>query len=206
MQTTSSTMNERKEMQSKLKRVAIIKENAEVCEDCGLCVDRTQVVLQRGSPTAKVMIVGEAPGEKEDLEGLPFVGRSGQLLDSMLEKLGVDPDLDVYVTNACLCRPLNNRTPTSEEINTCRQYLQAQIAVVQPRVIVAMGKTAAFALGQPEITPWRGQWGLYGGTPVISTYHPSYVLRMDPESKKKVAKAVMLDLRAAIRKAEEDHE
>jgi DNA polymerase len=137
-------------------------------------------VFARGNPNASLCFVGEAPGADEDEQGLPFVGRAGQLLDRMIGAMGLVPERDVYVCNILKCRPPGNRRPEPEETATCIQYLHEQLALVQPRVIVALGNTAVAALLETKlgITKVRGTWKLYRGrTLVMPTYHPSYLLR-----------------------------
>jgi DNA polymerase len=154
------------------------------CIRCGLATDRRQTVFARGSAEARLCFVGEAPGAEEDEQGLPFVGRAGQLLDRMIGAMGLSPEDDVYVCNIVKCRPPGNRRPEPEEIATCIPYLHEQLSVVQPRVIVALGNTAVGALLDTKIgiTKLRGQWKLYRGqTLVMPTYHPSYLLRPSPQ-------------------------
>jgi DNA polymerase len=154
------------------------------CMRCALAASRTQTVFSRGNPEARLCFVGEAPGADEDAQGLPFVGRAGQLLDRMIGAMGLSPERDVYVCNILKCRPPGNRRPEPEEIATCIPYLHEQLAIVKPRVIVAMGNTAVAALLDTKlgITKVRGQWKLYRGqTLVMPTYHPSYLLRPSPQ-------------------------
>jgi uracil-DNA glycosylase len=154
------------------------------CTRCGLAASRTQTVFARGNASAELCFVGEAPGADEDAQGLPFVGRAGQLLDRMIAAMGLSPENDVYVCNILKCRPPGNRRPEPEEIATCIPYLHEQIALMRPRVIVALGNTAVAALLQTSIgiTKVRGQWRLYRGqTRVMPTYHPSYLLRPGPQ-------------------------
>ena len=160
-------------------------------------------MFSRGNPEAKLCFVGEAPGADEDAQGLPFVGRAGQLLDKMIGAMGLDPVKDVYVCNIIKCRPPENRKPEPIEIETCIPYLHEQLAAVEPKVIVALGNTAVAALLNTKlgITKVRGQWKLYRGkVPVMPTYHPSYLLRASPqqgEAKKQAwddLQAVMKDL------------
>jgi len=154
------------------------------CTRCALAATRTQTVFARGSVDAKLCFVGEAPGADEDAQGLPFVGRAGQLLDRMVGAMGLSPERDVYVCNIVKCRPPGNRRPEPEEMATCIPYLHEQLALVQPRVIVALGNTAVAALLDTKvgITKLRGQWKLYGGKIlVMPTYHPSYLLRPSPQ-------------------------
>jgi DNA polymerase len=154
------------------------------CTKCGLASTRTQTVFARGNPEARVCFVGEAPGADEDAQGLPFVGRAGQLLDRMIGAMGLSPEKDVYICNILKCRPPGNRRPEPEEISTCIPYLHEQLELIDPRVIVALGNTAVAALLETKlgITKVRGQWKLYRGrTLVMPTYHPSYLLRPSPQ-------------------------
>ncbi len=153
------------------------------CQKCGLAATRTQTVFARGNPDAQLCFVGEAPGADEDAQGLPFVGRAGQLLDRMITAMGLSPENDVYVCNILKCRPPGNRRPEPVEVETCFPYLHEQLALVHPRVIVALGNTCVAALLDTKlgITKVRGQWRLYRGqTLVMPTYHPSYLLRPGP--------------------------
>jgi uracil-DNA glycosylase len=154
------------------------------CTRCALSATRTQTVFARGNPEAKLCFIGEAPGADEDAQGLPFVGRAGQLLDRMIGAMGLSPERDAYVCNIIKCRPPGNRRPEPEEIATCIPYLHEQLALVAPRVIVALGNTAVASLLDTKlgITKLRGQWKLYRGrTLVMPTYHPSYLLRPSPQ-------------------------
>ena len=147
---------------------------------CALGATRTHTVFARGNPEAKLCFIGEAPGADEDAQGLPFVGRAGQLLDKMIGAMGLSPEKDVYICNIIKCRPPANRPPTSEETATCIPYLHEQLALVKPKVIVALGNTAVASLLDTKlgITKLRGQWKLYKGTTlVMPTYHPSYLIR-----------------------------
>jgi DNA polymerase len=154
------------------------------CTKCGLASTRTQTVFARGNPAAQLCFVGEAPGADEDAQGLPFVGRAGQLLDRMIGAMGLSPENDVYICNIVKCRPPGNRRPEPEEMATCVPYLHEQLALVHPHAIVALGGTAVAALLDTKlgITKLRGQWKLYKGhTLVMPTYHPSYLLRPSPQ-------------------------
>jgi len=158
----------------------VIAAEASTCTKCSLSETRTNVVFARGNPEAKLVFIGEAPGADEDAQGLPFVGRAGQLLDKMIQAMGLDPAKDVYVCNIVKCRPPDNRTPTPAEIETCIPYLHEQLAAIDPKVIVAMGNTAVGSLLGTKlgITKVRGQWKLYRGKfAVMPTYHPSYLIR-----------------------------
>ena len=158
------------------------------CRNCVLCKGRKQAVPGSGDRQASWMMVGEAPGAEEDATGLPFVGKAGKLLDAMLAALNLKRDQGVYIANAVKCRPPENRTPDSGEIDACNVFLTQQIELVQPEVIVALGKPAALAvLGHADsIQSLRGavQYREQGGRriPVIVTYHPAYLLRQ-PEEK-----------------------
>jgi DNA polymerase len=154
------------------------------CRRCGLAEGRHQVVVGRGNPRARLLLIGEAPGAQEDLEGLPFVGRSGQLLDRLLQSAGIDSNRDAYICNVVKCRPPDNRKPTPEEMAACLPWLQEQIALVDPPLIVLAGATAMEGvLGvKGGITRLRGQWrqgegeGLAGRW-LMPIFHPSYLLR-----------------------------
>jgi DNA polymerase len=165
----------------------LLRLSAEVagCRACGLCETRTQTVFADGTPNASIMFVGEAPGADEDAQGVPFVGRAGQLLTKMIAAgMGLSRS-DDYIANVLKCRPPGNRNPEPAEIAACRRYLEAQIDLVQPKVIVALGKFAGqFLLGTEEgMMRMRGRWGSYRGVPVMPTFHPSFLLRQ-PERKK----------------------
>lgn len=155
------------------------------CVACPLCRTRKQTVFADGSPDAKIMFVGEAPGADEDAQGVPFVGRAGQLLTRMIEDGMGLPRRSVYIANVLKCRPPDNRNPEPEEIASCRGFLESQIALVKPLVLVALGKFAAQFLLETEegIMRLRGKWGAYRGIPVMPTFHPSFLLRQ-PDRKK----------------------
>jgi len=148
------------------------------CEKCGLCKTRTQTVFSDGSPLAKLMFVGEAPGRDEDLRGIPFVGRAGQLLDKMIAAMEMKRE-EVYICNVLKCRPPENRTPTPEEVAQCRPYLEQQVALVRPVVVCALGLSAAQALLETKATmaSMRGKTYSFRGIPLIPTYHPAALLR-----------------------------
>ncbi|HSY23947.1 MAG TPA: uracil-DNA glycosylase [Polyangiaceae bacterium] len=165
-------------------RLPLLAAEVASCTRCALAPTRTQTVFARGNPDAALAFVGEGPGADEDAQGLPFVGRAGQLLDRMIAAMGLSPQRDVYVCNIVKCRPPGNRKPEPEEMAACMPYLQEQLALVHPRVIVALGNTAVGALLDTKlgITKIRGQWKLYRGhTLVMPTYHPSYLLRPSPQ-------------------------
>jgi DNA polymerase len=156
------------------------------CRQCPLCEQRKQAVLGVGDQHADWLFVGEGPGANEDEQGEPFVGQAGILLDNMLKSIGLRRGTDVYIANAVKCRPPQNRTPEASEIATCRPYLERQIELLKPRLIVALGRPAAQALLQAEvkIAAARGCLHDYRGIPVIVTYHPAYLLRNLPDKAK----------------------
>ena len=161
--------------------LADLATEASVCTRCPLAGGRTNVVFGMGDPDADLMFVGEAPGVDEDTQGLPFVGRSGQLLDRLMaEEIGVSRSHGVYIANTLKCRPPGNRDPEPTEIESCRPYLEQQIDLIAPKVIVTLGNFATkVLLGRTEgIKVLRGRVYRYRtGAAVIPTYHPSYVLR-----------------------------
>jgi DNA polymerase len=164
-----------------------LRRRALACTLCGLHGTRTQVVFGVGDEQADWLFVGEAPGADEDRQGEPFVGRAGQLLNAMLQALGLSRER-VYIANILKCRPPRNRDPRPEEAQACRPYLQRQIELLSPRVIVALGRIAAQNLLQTDtpIGRLRGRRHVYGQTaiPVVVTYHPAYLLRSPLEKRK----------------------
>lgn len=157
---------------------------AQSCRDCRLCEGRTTVVFGEGSPQAPLLFVGEAPGAEEDRQGRPFVGAAGGLLTKMIQALGVQR-ADVYIANTVKCRPPQNRPPAPDELAACRPYLEAQMALIRPQVICALGRTAANALLDTEqsLSGLRGRDARFGEIPVVVTYHPAHLLR-HPEAKR----------------------
>ena len=149
------------------------------CEACGLCKRRKQAVPGVGDRQADWLFVGEGPGAEEDERGEPFVGQAGRLLDAMLASIDLKRGEDVYIANAVKCRPPNNRTPEAAELATCFPYLQRQIALIRPRLIIALGRPAAQALLNEEvrIAASRGKLFSHNDIPVVVTYHPAYLLR-----------------------------
>jgi uracil-DNA glycosylase len=161
-----------------------ISEDIGECKRCRLCKDRNKIVFGSGNPQAKLVFVGEGPGADEDEQGLPFVGRAGQLLTQMIEGTAAKEGIplkrpDVYICNVVKCRPPENRTPEPDEMEICGQFLFRQLSVIKPKAICALGSTAAKALlgGRDGVTKLRGKWHKWNGIPLIVTYHPSYLLR-----------------------------
>ena len=183
----------------KAEAIAALREQALACLKCAHLVKaRKNVVFGVGSIDAELMFVGEAPGADEDAQGEPFVGAAGQLLTRVIQAMGLSRQ-SVYIANILKCRPdtpgqaYGNRKPTPEEMQTCIPYLQAQIDLIQPKVMVALGGTATEGLlGLGGITKLRGHWQTYRGIPVMPTYHPSYLLRNQaPPEKRRVWEDMM---------------
>jgi uracil-DNA glycosylase len=156
------------------------------CVQCGLHASRTQTVFGVGDEQADWMLVGEAPGAEEDRLGDPFVGQAGKLLDNMLAAIGLSRAKNVYIANVLKCRPPGNRNPEPEEVAKCSPFLLEQIALVKPKLIVAMGRFAAQTLlaTDASIASLRGRVFQYAGVPTIVTYHPAYLLRNLPDKAK----------------------
>ncbi|MCL2011865.1 MAG: uracil-DNA glycosylase [Cystobacterineae bacterium] len=154
------------------------------CRLCKLCRHRRQIVFGAGNPKAELVFVGEGPGADEDAQGIPFVGRAGQLLTKMIEAMHFSRD-EVYICNVVKCRPPDNRNPEPDEIEACRPFLRAQLASIRPKVLVALGKFAVHTLlsESTPITKLRGRWREYEGIPLMPTYHPAYLLRNPVEKK-----------------------
>ena len=148
------------------------------CRECKLCTTRTQTVFASGDPRARLMLIGEGPGAEEDKQGLPFVGAAGELLNKILQAIGFERD-EVYVANIVKCRPPGNRDPEPDETRACRGYLERQIDLVQPEVLVALGRVAAQELlgTDASLSRLRGEWHQVRGLPVRVTYHPAALLR-----------------------------
>ena len=156
------------------------------CRACGLCKQRKQAVFGVGSEAGPWLFIGEGPGADEDEQGEPFVGQAGRLLDNMLAAIGCQRGRDTYIANVVKCRPPGNRTPTPEESAACAPFLDRQIEMVAPKLIVALGKTAIIRLLDTEasVASLRGVVHRYKGIPVVVTYHPAYLLRSPPEKSK----------------------
>ena len=178
--------------------VGLKKITAEIarCTQCPLHRTRTNTVPGQGNESRpEIMFIGEAPGADEDEQGLAFVGRAGQLLTKMIEAMGFTRD-QVFIANIAKCRPPDNRPPTPEEMATCIPYLRQQIALIQPKVIVALGATAVLGLiNQTGISKLRGNWVAYEGIDLMPTFHPAYLLRNPPAKKE-----VWADLQAVLKR------
>lgn len=162
----------------------LIRDEIGDCTRCALAQGRNKIVFGDGDPNAKLMFVGEGPGADEDAQGLPFVGRGGQLLNNMINAMGLQRE-QVYIANVVKCRPPANRTPEPDEAHTCSPFLFRQIDVVRPKIIVALGQTAVtYLTGEKKpLSAWRGTVHPLRGTKLIVTYHPAFLLR-DPNQKK----------------------
>ncbi len=171
------------------------KEIVNTCTKCDLCKTRTNVVFGHGPIPCNVMIIGEGPGEQEDLQGKPFIGKAGQLLTKILESVGIDRERDVFIANTVKCRPPQNRTPVNEEIESCKPFLIRQIQLVQPKILLLLGAPALKTILEEKltITKVRGNWYTtpvsYMKDPlyIMPVFHPSYLLRnasKAPESPK----------------------
>lgn len=181
---------------------AVLEAEVRVCTRCPLHKTRTQTVFGTGNRNARWMFIGEAPGADEDRQGEPFVGRAGQLLNAILFAMGLKRE-EVYIANVLKSRPPNNRDPQPEEVEQCEPYLIRQIELIQPHLIVALGRHAAHSLLKTEapLSKLRGQRLSYHGTPLFVTYHPAYLLR-NPADKRKVWED-MRRAQAAMQKLEE---
>ncbi len=167
------------------------------CRKCSLANGRTTVVFGVGNPNADLMFIGEAPGRDEDLKGEPFVGKAGQLLTDIIKAMKLTRD-DVYIANVIKCRPPDNRNPEPDELDACRPFIRRQVELINPKVIVTLGKFGLQSLTEKSygITAIRGQWLDYNGIKLMPTYHPAYLLRT-PAAKKDVwadMKKVMAEL------------
>ncbi len=156
-----------------------LKTNCLQCRDCGLCETRTQVVFGTGNPDAEVLFIGEGPGENEDLQGEPFVGRGGKLLDTMLEAVGLSRKHNIYIANMVKCRPPKNRDPLPEEQAACNKWLEAQMRLLSPKIVVCLGRIAAFRMiGEDfKVTKQHGQFFEKDGVWYMGMFHPAAILR-----------------------------
>jgi uracil-DNA glycosylase len=180
-----------------------IREDIGDCQRCRLGKTRKHIVFADGNPKADLVFVGEGPGADEDASGIPFVGRAGKLLTQMIEAMGLQRK-DVYICNVVKCRPPGNRPPEPDEVTTCSPFLVRQLEVINPKVIVALGATAAKTLLETEtgISKFRGQWLDFRGKKLMATYHPAYLLR-NPPAKSEVWKdlqKVMAELGLEVKK------
>ena len=179
------------DLQNRLTRISMLDwahfaTDVSACTACGLARTRNLAVPGVGDQRAEWLFVGEAPGAEEDAKGEPFVGQAGRLLDNMLAALGMNRTKAVYIANVLKCRPPGNRAPTPLEVESCLPYLDRQIALIQPKLIVALGKSAATTLLHAEATiaSLRGRVHRYRGIPLVVTYHPAYLLRTLPDKAK----------------------
>ena len=166
--------------------LAEVKDLCEQCQNCQLWTTRTNIVFSSGTPNYKLMLIGEAPGYYEDQQGEPFVGKAGQLLDKIFASVGLSRGKDIYICNTLKCRPPNNRDPLPEEKEACRAFLDAQLEILKPRIILLCGRVALTSMLDTTsgISKVRGQWfeGPYGSR-MMPIYHPSYLLRNDSTEK-----------------------
>lgn len=169
---------EKTSVSSEIQNLEQFRSEIENCMNCPLGASRNKFVFGSGNPDADLMFVGEAPGEREDAEGVPFVGRAGKLLDDILKAIDLERE-DVFIANVLKCRPPNNRDPNREEIETCEPYLLKQIELIKPKLLVALGRISATTLlrTKDSLTAMRGQVFDYHGTDMVVTYHPAALLR-----------------------------
>lgn len=180
-------------------KLTVLAERVAACTLCELHKTRKQTVFARGNPDAELCFIGEGPGADEDEQGFPFVGKAGQLLDRMIEAMGLNRDEEIYVANIVKCRPPNNRVPEPKEMVSCMPYLLEQLGITKPKVIVALGATAVRGLLGPTdgITKIRGTWRLFHSSiPLMPTYHPAFVLR---QPTKEIRGMVWSDLQQVLR-------
>lgn len=173
-------------VKDKIVELEEVKKRCLSCEECALSKTRTNVVFSDGIPNNKLMLIGEAPGFYEDQKGLPFVGKAGQLLDKIFESVGLSRQKDVYICNTIKCRPPDNRDPLPQEKEACKEYLDAQIEILKPKILLICGRVALESMlpGQGGITKVRGTW--HNGpndSKVMPIFHPSYLLRNDSREK-----------------------
>ncbi|ABX32055.1 phage SPO1 DNA polymerase-related protein [Petrotoga mobilis SJ95] len=183
--------------EEKQKNIEMIAKRIEVCEKCPLNLTRTNTVPGSGNVDSPIMFVGEGPGADEDALGEPFVGRAGQLLEKMLKEYAKLERNDVFITNIVKCRPPQNRVPTQEEVKSCQSYLDGQIIVIKPKIIVTLGNTPLYYFtGESKITQSRGRFfNWYGDIKIFPTFHPSYLLRNQSSTKGSPKWYAYLDMR-----------
>ena len=169
------------------------------CTACKLCERRKNVVFGVGNPQAEIMLIGEGPGQHEDEQGEPFVGRSGQLMDKMLNYIDLDRSRNIYIANIVKCRPPQNRDPEQTEIAACMGYLRNQVALIRPKIIVCVGRIAAMTLIQPDyrVTRQHGEWVEKKGVYMMGTFHPAALLRNPRQTQ--LAFADFLSLREKVK-------
>ena len=183
-----------------------LKNRVQNCQKCKLCENRQNTVFGEGPvENCKVMIIGEGPGEEEDLSGRPFVGPAGQLLTKILEQGGGIPRNSVYIANIVKCRPPNNRNPAQEEMLACNEYIEAQLLLLRPKIVVAMGSISAQWLlkSKQGITKLRGQWLDWRGIKLFPMFHPSYLLRNASRAKGSPKDLTWQDIKALKLKIDE---
>lgn len=169
-----------------LEKLEKVKKDCFSCQKCELCKTRNNVVFSDGAPNNKLMLIGEAPGFYEDQKGLPFVGKAGQLLDKIFASVGLSREKDVYICNTIKCRPPENRDPLPEEKAACREYLDKQIEILKPKIILLCGRIAMTSMleNPAGITKERGRWfNGPNGSIMMPVFHPSYLLRNDSRAK-----------------------
>lgn len=182
------------EINSRKQKLALLDDQVKACNKCNLCTSRKNTVFGQGNPAARLVFVGEAPGSDEDASGLAFVGRAGQLLTAMIQAMGLTRD-EVFICNVLKCRPPGNRDPAPDQVTGCWPYLDQQLQIIRPEVIVALGRPAVQTLLRTKetISSLRGRWHDYymsgsssvgDPTPLMPTFHPAYLLR-DPSEKAK---------------------
>ncbi len=176
---------EQAEKPSEVDDWAVLQKQVVECQRCELCNTRTQTVFGTGNKNADWMLIGEAPGQNEDLEGKPFVGQAGTLLTEMIRAIGLHRD-SVYIANILKCRPPNDRDPKVDEVKACHDYLQEQIALIKPKIILAVGRVAAQTLLETSepLSKLRGRTHQLMGIPLVIVYHPAYLLRSLLEKRK----------------------
>jgi DNA polymerase len=178
--------------------IALDQNEVRGCTKCRLCETRTNTVFGEGSPAARIFFIGEGPGENEDLKGRPFVGRAGELLNKWIAAMGLRRE-DVFIANIVKCRPPNNREPAPDEVATCTPYLQRQLEIVRPEVIITLGRPSAQYMLQSKLSmgKLRGQWHAWREIALMPTYHPAYVLR---QYTLETRRAVWDDLKMVMKK------
>ena len=185
----------------KTKTLEEIKCECQQCQKCELCKTRTNIVFGTGNENARLMFIGEAPGQKEDETGIPFVGAAGKLLNKYLDAVGIDRE-DVYIANILKCRPPKNRDPLPTEEDMCIDYLRDQVLAIRPKVIVCLGRISAMRIIKPDfkITAEHGKWFDKSGYSVCAVYHPAALLR-DPRKKDEML-ADMMAIKERIEREE----